>query len=215
MTETVVVIIGAGLSGISAASKLIGNGHGKIIILEAEKEIGGRVKSVPFGEMDGYIDLGAQWVHGEEDNVIYETVHEYFNLSRPDFEGKDYQCLSSNGQVVNQEHCGRLNLLSKEIMSIQGQNISFGNLAAQKYKEALKGPLFSDISNELADQMLNFFEKKVNVYHASQSWFDISILYENLYSQDCEGHQTLSWKKEGFRKVFDVITVNFCRIFRV
>lgn len=54
-----VVIIGAGASGLTAASKLLANGFKNVIILEAEQRIGGRVCTVPFAA--NVIDMGAQW----------------------------------------------------------------------------------------------------------------------------------------------------------
>ncbi|KAF2894302.1 hypothetical protein ILUMI_11871 [Ignelater luminosus] len=65
-----VVIAGAGPAGIAAASKLLQNNVTDITILEAENRIGGRVYSVKFG--DAFIDLGAQWCHGEENNIVLE-----------------------------------------------------------------------------------------------------------------------------------------------
>lgn len=44
-----VIIIGAGVSGIAAATKLLKNGFKNFIILEAESKIGGRVQTLPFG----------------------------------------------------------------------------------------------------------------------------------------------------------------------
>lgn len=54
-----IVIIGAGVSGVAAASKLISNGFQQIVLLEAENRIGGRIHTIPFG--DGALDMGAQW----------------------------------------------------------------------------------------------------------------------------------------------------------
>lgn len=45
-----IVIIGAGPSGIAAASRLLQNGFNNITILEAEDRIGGRVYSVKIGK---------------------------------------------------------------------------------------------------------------------------------------------------------------------
>lgn len=59
MQNIKVVIIGAGVSAISAASKLLENGFNNLTILEAEKRIGGRVNTVPFAA--NCVDLGAQW----------------------------------------------------------------------------------------------------------------------------------------------------------
>lgn len=54
-----VVIIGAGPSGIAAATKLLSNGFRDITILEAEGRIGGRIHTIDFGK--NVLDLGAQW----------------------------------------------------------------------------------------------------------------------------------------------------------
>lgn len=44
-----IVIIGAGASGIAAASKLYENGFENILILEAQDRIGGRIHTTQFG----------------------------------------------------------------------------------------------------------------------------------------------------------------------
>jgi phytoene dehydrogenase-like protein len=58
-----VIIIGAGASGLSAASLLSKAGL-SVMILEARDRIGGRVHTVPFGSDGSMIDLGASWIHG-------------------------------------------------------------------------------------------------------------------------------------------------------
>lgn len=52
-----IVIIGAGSSGVAAATKLIENGFKNIKILEAEGRMGGRIYTVPFG--DNVAEMGA------------------------------------------------------------------------------------------------------------------------------------------------------------
>lgn len=77
-----IVIVGAGAAGIAAASKLLENGFDDVKILEAEDRIGGRICSV---ELQGsMLDLGAQWVHGEGGNIVYEMVKD-FDLLKPSF----------------------------------------------------------------------------------------------------------------------------------
>lgn len=70
--DTPILIVGAGISGIAALSKLIENGYNNVTLLEASDRIGGRINTVLFGS--SVIDLGAQWVHGEKGNVIWEMV---------------------------------------------------------------------------------------------------------------------------------------------
>lgn len=59
MQNVRVIVIGAGISGISCATKLIENGFKNIRILEAENRLGGRVNTTPFA--NSVIDMGAQW----------------------------------------------------------------------------------------------------------------------------------------------------------
>jgi len=58
-----VIVVGAGVAGLSAARALAGRGI-NVRILEARDRIGGRVWSVDR------LDLGAQWIHGTEGNPI-------------------------------------------------------------------------------------------------------------------------------------------------
>jgi spermine oxidase len=44
-----VIIIGAGISGLSACNYLLDNGINDIVILEANDRIGGRINTIPFG----------------------------------------------------------------------------------------------------------------------------------------------------------------------
>ncbi|KAF5272011.1 hypothetical protein FQR65_LT04992 [Abscondita terminalis] len=71
-TSPSVLVIGAGASGIAAASKLIQNGIMNVTVLEAEHRVGGRIHTAAFG--DAVVDLGAQWSHGEHNNTMYELV---------------------------------------------------------------------------------------------------------------------------------------------
>jgi len=62
-----VAIIGAGMSGISAANKLALNGL-NINVFEARDRIGGRIWTDL--SLDIPLDLGASWIHGAEDNPL-------------------------------------------------------------------------------------------------------------------------------------------------
>ena len=80
MCDKKIIIIGAGLSGISAGVKLMENNFTNVLILEAENRIGGRIHSVEFGGDGKKIDLGGQWIEGQQGNVVYEMVKDHIEL---------------------------------------------------------------------------------------------------------------------------------------
>ncbi|GAB2289026.1 polyamine oxidase1, flavin-containing amine oxidoreductase [Dionaea muscipula] len=70
-----VIIVGAGISGISAAKELTENGVDDVVILEATDRIGGRIRKEEFGGVS--VELGAGWiagVGGEVSNPVWELA---------------------------------------------------------------------------------------------------------------------------------------------
>lgn len=69
-----VIVIGAGMAGLATANNLNENDY-DVIVLEARDRIGGRILNQSY---DGYyLDLGASWIHGIEDNPINFLAEEY------------------------------------------------------------------------------------------------------------------------------------------
>ncbi|GAB4832521.1 polyamine oxidase1, flavin-containing amine oxidoreductase [Ancistrocladus abbreviatus] len=70
-----VIIVGAGVSGISAAKELAENGLEDLLILEASDRIGGRIRKEDFGGVS--VELGAGWVvgvGGKVSNPVWELA---------------------------------------------------------------------------------------------------------------------------------------------
>jgi spermine oxidase len=70
-----VIIVGAGASGIAAATKLLENSFTNLTILEAEDRIGGRINTVKFGQ--NVVDLGAEYCAGSKGNIAYDLAKDY------------------------------------------------------------------------------------------------------------------------------------------
>ena len=86
--QTDVVILGAGVAGITAAQTLSNNSITNFLILERNDRIGGRVQSVPFGKRPGkdgkpyIVELGANWIQGlgsegGPENPIWTLAKQY------------------------------------------------------------------------------------------------------------------------------------------
>lgn len=73
---TKVVIIGAGVAGLSAANRLVQKGfdRSQVVVLEAQSRVGGRLYT---DDSLGFpLDLGAAWVHGITDNPLLKYIDE-------------------------------------------------------------------------------------------------------------------------------------------
>lgn len=69
-----IVVIGAGLAGLSAARDLVSGGE-KVVVLEARERIGGRIWTSRL--WPGLpMDLGASWIHGVEGNPLTALADE-------------------------------------------------------------------------------------------------------------------------------------------
>lgn len=68
------IVIGAGLAGLSAARRLKGLGH-EVIVLEGRDRIGGRIHtSTQWSDLP--LDLGATWIHGTTGNPLTDLAAE-------------------------------------------------------------------------------------------------------------------------------------------
>eukprot|EP00051_Salpingoeca_urceolata_P016689 m.223424 g.223424 ORF g.223424 m.223424 type:complete len:521 (-) comp18753_c0_seq3:76-1638(-) len=67
-----VVVVGAGIAGLAAATALHDAGITDVVVLEAQERVGGRMLAVPAETTSGpfMLDLGASWIHGTKGNPV-------------------------------------------------------------------------------------------------------------------------------------------------
>ena len=75
MSRHKVIIIGAGAAGLAAAVRLDSLNIDDVLVLEAsEARVGGRVWSERLRGEGPRVEMGAQWIHGEEGNMVYKLA---------------------------------------------------------------------------------------------------------------------------------------------
>ncbi|GAA1903605.1 FAD-dependent oxidoreductase [Arthrobacter gandavensis] len=81
------VVVGAGVSGLSAARALAANGQ-RVVVLEARDRIGGRLHTE---RLDGRVtDLGASWIHGIDGGPLHALTRA-FGMADAEFTVGSYQ----------------------------------------------------------------------------------------------------------------------------
>lgn len=140
-----IVVIGAGLAGLSAAKTLLESGFTDVTILEASDRIGGRVQSVKRGHTT--FELGATWIHGTQGNPVYHLAEEHGLLEE-----------TTDGE----RSVGRISLYSKD-----GVAYFLTNCGKRIPKDAVEE--FSDLYNEVYDLTQEFFQSGKPVDDESQN----------------------------------------------
>ncbi|XP_026325697.1 probable polyamine oxidase 5 [Hyposmocoma kahamanoa] len=196
------IIIGLGAAGVTAAATL-GKAGKQVLGLEAEGRIGGRVNTVPFG--DGVVELGAEWIHGEHPSLVYDTAVQ--NNIQLAFQDLAFNIFRSDGQVPNEE----FQLLCNEVIA-QGfifmanppeESIPAGQFVTAKLMQYFKdnNPKILE-DQDLVEQLLEFLNLLTNNYCACNDWNDLDARDKFTH---LDGHQHISWYKQGYKTFFDIM----------
>jgi len=103
--ECEVLVLGAGMAGIAAASKLTQLGMQDIVVVEGSNRIGGRVKEVDFGGIK--VEVGANWIHFSAMNhSVVNPIEPLVRQAGLNFVSDDYSDLifRYNGKNVTDEY---------------------------------------------------------------------------------------------------------------
>jgi hypothetical protein len=85
-------------------------------------------------------------------------------------------------------------------------NGSLGEFLNVKCQQGVKALTYSTIPAELKNQMLDYTHKDWIADFASPTLFNVSAKL-NAQSESTTGNQYLTWKTQGYKTVFDFITV--------
>jgi len=209
-----VIIIGAGPAGVAAATKLLENEFQNVTVLEAENRIGGRVRSVKFG--DAFVDLGAEWCHGQENNIVYEMVKD-LNILQHTPSDRSFARFYSNGEQIDESIATDLDrVMSRDFETIakeynytlpKDQLTSAENYILEIYNNTiLKQAKSNEAKYKILLDAIPYLERGVVSMEGSFSWSEPS--YINNY-QECKGDLYLTWQGYGFKTILDVLKKSF------
>ncbi|XP_055534171.1 spermine oxidase-like [Wyeomyia smithii] len=203
-----ILIIGAGAAGIAAATRLYESGFRNLTILEAENRIGGRIHTIPYG--NNVLDCGAQWVHSNKDNFVYDMAAQY-NLLEINSHRENGLCIKSNGEEVPLYVSDRImDLLTNctaDVKKLRAYEKSLGDYYMECFQEALQSGKFGDTDTQTCYQVFDFFRKYHTTYNAVDSLFELSApgLLEFTDNQD---EYLINWKIRGFKTILDILMKN-------
>ncbi|XP_014236123.1 spermine oxidase-like [Trichogramma pretiosum] len=205
-----IVVIGAGASGIAAASKLFENGFSNVTVLEAEDRIGGRVYTARFANYS--VDLGGQWVHGQDGNVAYGLANPLGLLDasdRPDF-GFKQKLVDSQGEPIDDAVAEKLWLFFMENL----HDVEFHNDTTY---ESI-GQYADKVFDEKFQNDPEILKNKSKYSHLLESmrlsadpadcWLELSALGSQVY-KEYPGDQVVNWKTRGYSTILDILMKAF------
>ncbi len=100
-----IIVIGAGLAGLTAAKALTEHGL-NVILIEARDRVGGRIQSIQL-ENGEYIELGAQFFHGVKNNPLYNLSEQYHVDAKP-YIRSDWAIYDLNGNEINKSQLNEM-----------------------------------------------------------------------------------------------------------
>ncbi|KAK3003037.1 hypothetical protein RJ639_018793 [Escallonia herrerae] len=135
-----VVIIGAGMAGLTAANKLYSSAGSRdsfeLCVVEGGKRIGGRINTSEFG--GDRIELGATWIHGIGGSPIHKIAQEINSLQSD----QPWECMdgflddpltiAENGYELNPSLVDSISALFKKLMDFAQGKVKLECLSNQE-----------------------------------------------------------------------------------
>ncbi|NXV21739.1 OXLA oxidase, partial [Cepphus grylle] len=126
-----VVIVGAGISGLTAAKLLRDAGH-KVFILETSNQVGGRIKTYRPEGQDWYVELGPMRLPGKH-RLVREFIRQFGLKLNPFRQTDDNAWYFVRGTRVRAKEVNR----NPDILNYPVKPSERGKNASQLYREAL------------------------------------------------------------------------------
>lgn len=210
-----VVIVGAGISGLSAAKTLHDNGVTDIVILEAQNKPGGRISSVKFEE--SFLELGAQWIHGEKNEVFRICQANGLLTQEYSCEGEGLY-LRENGQEVDKNVVREVDDIIKDILencenyiSCNGENDiphSIGQELVKKFNDYLESCKKDTLEvKKLKKDLFDWHNRFQLIDNSCSDLHNLSARAWGLF-KFCGGNDYINFRN-GYSSLIDFLTHYF------
>ncbi|KAL0808802.1 hypothetical protein ABMA28_012480 [Loxostege sticticalis] len=193
------IVVGMGAAGTTAATMLAKAGK-RVLGLDAQDRIGGRVNTVPFG--DGVVELGAEWIHGTRPSPVYDlAIQNNVSVIEQDI---SMEVFMSDGSLADKELVNELlNFCLQVVDDPPPSPGPLGQHITKKLMDYIKDKHPSLLNDQaFIQEFLSFMDLMVDNYEATDSWNDITT--ESRY-EELEGHQHVSWHKNGYKTLFEIL----------
>ncbi|XP_053622902.1 spermine oxidase-like [Plodia interpunctella] len=193
------IVVGLGAAGTTAAATLTQAGV-RVLALEAMDRVGGRVHTVPFG--GGVVEMGAEWIHGTSPSRTYDLATK--NGVKLIEQDENTEVYSSDGSRANSSLISELVIQAVGAINEHSDvNESIGEFLTRKLKEYLKEH-YPDVlqDKEFLAEVFNLLDQGIGSNEGSSSWNDVTT--KGQY-QELNGHQYVSWGRNGYKTLFDIL----------
>lgn len=225
--HTKVLIIGAGIAGVSAAEYLTKNGFTDFKILESTSRIGGRIWTLDIDEiqrqpnhphtnygLNGRVEMGANYIHGIERNPIYQIAEEN-GLLQLRYKDKGLRhknlFLTESGDEVNArvvKECDfTYGLLIQQCEEFYQMGMptpydvdSVGDYMKMEIEEKLEA--YSDEDRRVRNMIFNQHLRQEAVVSGSNGLEELSLSEFGCYEELPGIHYTIP---PGFQSVLDIL----------
>ena len=138
-----IIIIGAGIAGISAARTLMQNSDFDVEILEARSRIGGRIHTIQTSN-GKVLELGANWIHDPVGNPIVSLCKKLGLTTSVSDNWTDIQRFSARGLFSDQETKEMNDLFADQVSKLLSIRMSSDQSLGSVIQENILGHLDED-----------------------------------------------------------------------
>lgn len=196
-----VVIIGAGIAGLSAASILYKSGQVEVCVLEASERVGGRIHTGMIGE--NIVEFGAGFIHGTVDNPIFDLACDLQFLHKSDLDKKwvneDNQEKPESVTTTHLQHpiddqmiaevwdvfdnlISETEDISKMRNFAKDTNMSVGDYLQQGFQSYLDSCTSDTFTTKkLKTKLFSFFKERECTDSGCNSLYDLNLVYFGEY----------------------------------